>query len=784
MTGFITMTALRVIISMFLLVLSLSALADDDKYNKDGKKVTDLVDISIGEGTISDLLPPGAMDGPKESDVMRQMLVTLLGSPVVNASKYFENSSGTVDANGFTTVTYYASIMTGLALLVSALLYAYIMYGGLMNTASDGKFLGEKWHSMWVPMRSGLGLAALYPSKALGGLSIVQLMVIVLALLGIGLASAIFYAVSVKMMSNPIILPNIPSQQYVASHVLRGQVCTILKKGSTNVGSNKLVTKPKTYSTGIVSGDVVVERTSTKFEFGDNDCGGLLHNSISSYNSSGADFMLIKGLSPLLAKATSQAVSSLYKLLMPIAQELSNIESNTPLSDADYSRLASQYKTALYLFEVNLRSVLKDEEIQKLLAESNSTILKSTSELGFAMAGTFYYSWARYQDQLNELVETNKLKTTGEVIWANNKLINTIRGYKEHVAKSSFQVNAMLKATSEIGSLEEGIDTVVNTEQSALGWASSEFASNMAIGLTSIGRFGGASSKLNPDPIMDLKALGHVIINSYISVTLLAATTFSVADTTIAQIFSAGTSQVVADMARAVFQLLTTWSVPIVAIGFVYANLLPAMPYIMWTTSMAGYLIYVIEAIYSAPFWAAMHITPDGHEITGKGASGYPILMTLVLRPSFMVGGLIAAMAIVRLMGWFLNQTLFESMRSMGVGSFNLTSLFGTIIVYGIALSSIIYKAFSLTHELPNAMLRWMGVGQHHADLGEAQAMEKSNAAIGVVAQHVTPTKGATDKTPKSEGGGGEGGGEGGGSGGKASGNLQKAAGDEGNSKT
>lgn len=769
------MTALRVLISIFLLVFSLSATAEESKYNKEGTKVTDVIDISLGNENLSDLLPPGAMDGPVESDVMRQMLVTLFGSPVVNASEYFENTSGQVDVNGFTTVTYFASIMTGLALLISAILYAYIMYGGLMNTASDGKFLGEKWHSMWVPMRSGLGLAALYPSKALGGLSIVQLMVIVLALLGIGLASSIFYAMSVKMMSNPIILPNIPSQQYVASHVLRGQVCTILKKGATGVGQNELVVKRKEYSTGLTSGSIDIKRTYTQFEFGDNDCGGLSHNTLSSFNNSDADFLLIKDISPLLARETISAVSSLYESLLPISIELSDITSDVPLNDADYSRLAKKYKSVLFNFEVKLRSVLKNDEIQELLAQSNSAILKSTSELGFAMAGTFYYSWARYQDQLNEIVETNQLKKTGEVVWASNKLINSILGYKEHVAKSSFQVNAMLASTSEIGSLEEGIDTVINTEQDALGWASSEFAGNMAIGLTSIGRIGGASSKLNPDPIMDLKAIGHTIMNSYVAVVLLSATTFSVADTAIAQIFSAGTSSVVADMARAVFQLLTTWSIPIVAIGFVYANLLPAMPYIMWTTSMAGYLIYVIEAIYSAPFWAAMHITPDGHEITGKGASGYPILMTLVLRPSFMVGGLIAAMAIVRLMGWFLNQTLFESMRNMGVGAFNLTSLLGTVVVYGIALSAIIYKAFSLTHELPNAMLRWMGVGQHHADLGEAQAMEKTNTAVGMVSGAVAPRGGAGGGNEPSSN-------EGNTNNSKSTGNLTKAASAEGNS--
>lgn len=69
----------------------------------------------------------------------------------------------------------------------------------------------------------------------------------------------------------------------------------------------------------------------------------------------------------------------------------------------------------------------------------------------------------------------------------------------------------------------------------------------------------------------------------------------------------------------------------------------------------------------------------------------------------------------------------------MGVGTFNISSMFGMMAVYGIALSAVVYKSFALTYELPNAMLNWMGVNSIHADLGESVVSSRNEAAMAAV---------------------------------------------------
>ncbi|MNC52834.1 hypothetical protein D3C75_1022040 [compost metagenome] len=148
-----------------------------------------------------------------------------------------------------------------------------------------------------------------------------------------------------------------------------------------------------------------------------------------------------------------------------------------------------------------------------------------------------------------------------------------------------------------------------------------------------------------------------------------------------------------------------------------------------------GYLIYLYESYFAAPFWISMHGTPEGHSITGQGASGYPILLTLVLRPSLIVVGLVFAMTIVRIMGWFLKQTVFGTVEIINVGGFNITSVLGQLAVYAALMAAIISKSYALTYELPNAILKWMGVGTHHADLGEGEGQRSTMMVAGRLTQ-------------------------------------------------
>ena len=160
----------------------------------------------------------------------------------------------------------------------------------------------------------------------------------------------------------------------------------------------------------------------------------------------------------------------------------------------------------------------------------------------------------------------------------------------------------------------------------------------------------------------------------------------------------------------------------------------------------------------------------------GKGGAGFPILLTLVLRPLFIVIGFGAGIAFNWVVGHTINATAQPalSIQNADGGWFgNLFQVAGTLLVFSGLHLFASYKSYSLTWELPNAILRWMGV-QDHADLGERESKENIVALGGGFGRGASAvTKGAVPKEEQKGGPndgdkGGQGkedGGQGGGSG-------------------
>lgn len=75
-------------------------------------------------------------------------------------------------------------------LSVGALVVVYITVMGVMATAAEGEFLGKKWHSLWVPIRTLIGIAALVPTAT--GYSAIQIVMMWVIVQGIGAADFIW----------------------------------------------------------------------------------------------------------------------------------------------------------------------------------------------------------------------------------------------------------------------------------------------------------------------------------------------------------------------------------------------------------------------------------------------------------------------------------------------------------------------------------------------------------------------------------------------------------------
>jgi defect-in-organelle-trafficking protein DotA len=78
--------------------------------------------------------------------------------------------------------------LSTILLFCAAILWTYTAFVSILNTASDGQFLGQKWSSMWVPIRVVAGICLLMP-KGTTGYSLIQVIVMSVVVQGVNAAN-------------------------------------------------------------------------------------------------------------------------------------------------------------------------------------------------------------------------------------------------------------------------------------------------------------------------------------------------------------------------------------------------------------------------------------------------------------------------------------------------------------------------------------------------------------------------------------------------------------------
>lgn len=75
-------------------------------------------------------------------------------------------------------------VFNSAVLALGGIIIMYTLLVSTMNTAHEGQMLGQKWSSIWVPLRSTLGLALLIPKGT--GYCLMQIFVMWIVVQGVG----------------------------------------------------------------------------------------------------------------------------------------------------------------------------------------------------------------------------------------------------------------------------------------------------------------------------------------------------------------------------------------------------------------------------------------------------------------------------------------------------------------------------------------------------------------------------------------------------------------------
>ena len=201
--------------------------------------------------------------------------------------------------------------------------------------------------------------------------------------------------------------------------------------------------------------------------------------------------------------------------------------------------------------------------------------------------------------------------------------------------------------------------------------------------------------------------------------------------------------------------VISAWLAVFVGIGFVTAYYVPLLPYMLFTFGGIAWLMAVIEAMVAGPIVALGVTHPEGEGAFGKGEAAIMILLNIFLRPSMMIIGYIAAIALSYVSVWMINAgfdnaiAFVQGGKDFGTMLQNTTvststgnisggytdwagiyAYFFSILMYTSMYMTVVQKSFTLIATLPDKVLRWIGGSPENISGETAGWAEESKGAV------------------------------------------------------
>jgi len=146
-------------------------------------------------------------------------------------------------------------------LTVGAFVVIYTTVVGLLKTAQEGEFMGKQWNSLWVPLRTVFGVAALFPMSS--GYCAIQIIFMWIIVQGIGAADVLWSTVVkfTAVVGNPTTTmskPNPTNINTAMGQLFQALVCQANAKQSNGyVKVNTAAAAPS--SSGTTSSETLIK---------------------------------------------------------------------------------------------------------------------------------------------------------------------------------------------------------------------------------------------------------------------------------------------------------------------------------------------------------------------------------------------------------------------------------------------------------------------------------------------------------------------------------------------
>jgi defect in organelle trafficking protein DotA len=715
-----------------------------------------------------------AQGSPTPTDLSKDYLATIFG--VVD---------GVLHGTGSEILGTMFGTFNSIVLVLASMMLSYVLFISILNTSHEGEFLGKKWSSVWVPIRTVAGVSLLLPKAT--GYSFVQILVMAVVVQGVNAADKVWNVALDYMNQNGTIIEPIQSlhsddekQDHSflvgkAGSILKSEVCMLALQNALTTQNGTTTAVPNLMSLLTITGKGPNgENTGRPIDY-TKDIGGYI-TFPSGTGLQGSVFASLKGKCGSVSwdfinkksssstnlsvkDSTSVGVWQFVLGVEPLARSLANrlvppnekvspvtLKASDLLSDNTLIASAEDFFT---IVKPALRS-LQDDSISKY-----KDFIKEAKGYGWILAGSYYYRMA----SLNQKLRQADIGSLDQKITPNfspdytsnpfSSLNSTaIQNLKSNLPASGGVIDQYItEQTTNAKDMNNPQDSNVkmNSPYSA-GGASDNNKTIQAIFGAIFPAYGkmfemqqevfDEVNKSKLDPIFALTKVGNSMVHcaetTYLAVMsiFVGAGGLAIGLGALAGFWTpaSGVNIMLLILEIVILTLppLAVWLGTTLVLGSVLSYYIPMIPFLLFVFGAITWFAVVLEAVLAAPLVALGITHPEGHDLMGKAEQSIMLLSSVFLRPLLMVFGFIFGIILS-----YIGLSLFNkgySIANQFLNEYNgdYLGLFYQLVMMGIytaAALAIINRSFAMIYEVPNKVLRWIGGPQ---DSGHEDSMMQS----------------------------------------------------------
>lgn len=669
---------------------------------------------------------------------------------------------------------------------LATMIISYIGIISTMNTAQEGQVMGRKWSSVWIPMRSILGMLVIIPTPA-SGYSVIQAMVMWCIMHGIGAADTLWSSV-LKDLSNGLsattAITRTKTQDPHSSHVfdsleligadlaesvLRSSICMNTILGINNGTVKEPVGGFRTPDASHIKEDgakiqiyetIQDQQISTPQQAthsgvlrvgipGDPEfnsvCGKYSISGIANKSEWESHFYVdeavLKKKAQEIYQYKSWALHLMFNNLMPLAdrivhEEVTPRDSNNRLVALVEERVQpGGYRSeAINTYREVLKYMVKPQRINAV-----QDIVQEGMNDGWLSAGSFYFTLNQthnvnfFEDILAPPVVTNIPSCDSNSFCSDydpEKLqpLNVhLSNFLQFGPEKSYMAVRLWDAKTY---LDNDLTMISNRLLlKSRGETNKSPLNNLQSDMLNL--LSEMMSEQHIDPLIAQGRFGASIMllseRSWLDTQNELQATINRAEQGYTQL-TTQLMQRIKDLSHSGSISMAIYSV-VWIIGATLAIYVPLVPYMIFTVGVLGWLLLVIEAIVAAPILAISFILPAGDEL-GKIMQGLLLLLNILIRPILMLFGFILAIRLYQAVVKLVNYGMMANFEHLNTSD-SLFAWVAVLTLYGTFVIALANKCFSLIHALPDKILRWVGSSPEHTDAAHELHEAKSTMLKG-----------------------------------------------------